>query len=114
VHELIGAEGSGTSVRICNNIIGSEFFVGTGVNNNNATAFSYSRNLVFGFGSATGGVITDGGGNHYVPSDNFSEVFSSSRDVDLSDGDSSDYHLSDTSPGSPYAIDLGAYESPPE
>jgi hypothetical protein len=101
-------QNKGPTLYVLNNILCSTSSGGNAIYSYDGV-MKYGNNLMFPFTTqvATGGTgaFTDLGGNITSSSDLFTTVFTGSRDTDLSDGDSSDYHLTDT--GGTYAYNKG-------
>ena len=101
-----------TNLEIINNIIGLGLYGSTtALYSDSPGSQNYAYNLFFNCQSDTGGsgALTDGGNNLYETSNIFysnpAYLFTSAYDGDLSDGDSSDYHLND--PTNSYGVDKG-------
>jgi hypothetical protein len=94
--------GSGTTATLVNNIFCTPRYYGSALYMS-STSISYGWNLMFYYTSIGSGG-TPLGSNPLYTSDIFTSVFTGARDTDLSNGDSSNYHLSDSGT---YAYNLG-------
>jgi hypothetical protein len=105
-HSVSGSQygfyaGSSTTAVVMNNIFGSPRNSGYALLRNSTTTFGW--NLAFNF-TTLGSGGTDLGNNVLNATDLFTSVFTGARDTDLSDGDQSNYHLTDSGT---YAYNLG-------
>jgi hypothetical protein len=108
-HSVSGSQygfygGSSTTAKVVNNIFCTPRNYGTGIYINGTATVSYGWNLLFYFVTSVSGTGTDLTNNGFYPTDIFTSVFTGARDTDLSNGDSSNYHLSDSGT---YAYNLG-------
>lgn len=109
--EGVYTSGSATSDFIVHcNIFAATDSAGCGVQNNQSGTLQYTSNLCCGFDSETIGNITSESGNEFVDGTVIPDLFLT-YDNDISDGDSSDYHLDDLGAGGPYAVDRGSADS---
>jgi len=99
---LRSSDSSAAGAQVVNNILACDGS-GTAVTGNSADYCDY--NLFFNFTTWFSGGITGGGHSDTLSGVNFTEVFSSSLDGSVDDGDDTDYHLYD--PAAIFAVDLG-------